>query len=42
MNDYTIYNAKNVLQNLEKLICDGRTVEIRDVCDELSIFDWWP
>ena len=42
MKDYTMYNAHNVLQNLEKLIYDGRTVEIRDVCDELSIFDWWP
>ena len=42
MKDYTMYNANNVLHNLEKLICDGRTVEIRDVCDELSIFDWWP
>ena len=42
MKDYTMYNAHNVLQNLEKLICDGKTVEIRDVCDELSIFDWWP
>ena len=42
MKDYTMYNANNVLHNLEKLICDGRTVEICDVCDELSIFDWWP
>ena len=42
MNNYTMYNANNVLQKLEKLISNGRTVEIRDVCDELSIFDWWP
>lgn len=42
MNNYTMYNANNVLQKLEKLIYNGRTVEIRDICKELSIFDWWP
>ena len=42
MDNYTMYNAKNILQKLEKLIYNGRTVKIRDICDELSIFDWWP
>lgn len=42
MNNYTMYNANNVLQELEKLIYKGKTVKIRDVYDELSIFDWWP
>ena len=41
MTDYTMYNANNVLQKLEELIVKGRAVKIRDVCDELSIFDWW-
>lgn len=41
MNNYTMYNTNNVLQELEKLIYNGKTVKIRDVCDELSIFDWW-
>ena len=41
MTDYTMYNANNVLQKLEKFIVKGRAVKIRDVYDELSIFDWW-
>lgn len=42
MDNYTMYNAKNILQKLEKLIYNGRTVKIHDIYDELSIFDWWP
>ena len=42
MNNYTMYNANNVLQELEKLIDNGKTVKICDVYDKLSIFDWWP
>lgn len=43
---YTKYNAENVLIEVEKkidqLIHYGYKLRIRDVCDELSIFDWWP
>ena len=43
---YTKYNAENVLIEVEKKINEltrkGGTFRIIDVCDELSIFDWWP
>lgn len=42
MKNYKMYNAQNVLGQVKKLIADGKTVAIRDVYDELSIFDWWP
>lgn len=35
------YNAQPVLERLEKMIKEGRSRRIRDVYDELSIFDWW-
>ena len=39
-------NAKNILINVEKYIMDiedgiCNKYRIWDVCDELSIFDWW-
>ena len=43
---YTKYNAGNVLieveKKIEQLTRNGGTFRIRDVSDELSIFDWWP
>jgi hypothetical protein len=42
MKDYKKYNAENVLAEVEKKIASYRWVlRIYDVCDELSIFDWW-
>ena len=38
---YEEYNAKPVLERLEKIIKDGASVLINTVCDDLSIFDWW-
>lgn len=40
--DYEEYNAQPVLERLENMIDRGCSRRIRDVCDELSIFDWWP
>lgn len=39
--NYCKYNAQNVLNALEHHIERGFSRDIRDVCDELSIFDWW-
>lgn len=39
--NYSNYNAKPVLERLEAMINRGFSREIRDVCHELSIFDWW-
>ena len=36
------YNAKIVLERLEAMIERGCSREIRQVYDDLSIFDWWP
>ena len=36
------YNAEVVLNNLENMIERGCSRNIRDVYDDLSIFDWWP
>ena len=36
------YNAEVVLEKLEAMIKRGCSREIRQVYDELSIFDWWP
>ena len=36
------YNAKKVLERLEAMIERGCSREIRQVYDDLSIFDWWP
>ena len=36
------YNAEVVLTKLERMIERGCSRNIRDVYDELSIFDWWP
>lgn len=36
------YNAEKVLERLEVMIERGYSREIRQVYDELSIFDWWP
>lgn len=46
MGKYESKNAKVVLENVETLL-DGiggqynNRYRIRDVCDKLSIFDWW-
>jgi hypothetical protein len=40
--NYSNYNAQPVLERLEAMINRGFSREIRDVCQELSIFDWWP
>lgn len=51
--DFSKYNRANVLKNVEKLIEESEQYKkenrwlgykqyyIREVCDELSIFDWW-
>lgn len=39
--NYCRYNAQNVLNALEHHIERGFSRDMRDVCDELSIFDWW-
>ena len=39
---YNEYNARPVLERLEAMIERGVSRPIRDVCDDLSIFDWWP
>ena len=36
------YNAKTVLNKLEAMIERGCSREIRQVYEDLSIFDWWP
>ena len=36
------FNAQPVLEKLEAMIERGNSRYIRDVYDELSIFDWWP
>ena len=41
MSNYSKYNAENVLKEVEKFIANGQKRKIRDVCDDLSIFDWW-
>lgn len=35
-------NAKEVLENVEKFIDGCGSYRIRLICEELSIFDWWP
>ena len=40
--DYSEYNAQPVLERLERMIERGCSRQIRDVYDDLSIFDWWP
>lgn len=40
--DYSEYNAEPVLERLEKMINEGRSRNIDDIYDDLSIFDWWP
>ena len=39
---YNEYNAGAVLERLEAMIERGASRNIRDVYDDLSIFDWWP
>lgn len=39
--NYCKYNAQNVLNALEHHIERGFSRDMRDVYDELSIFDWW-
>lgn len=39
---YEEYDAKPVLERLEKMIERGCSVQIKHVYDDLSIFDWWP
>lgn len=34
-------NAENVLREVENFIRAGQRRKIKDVCEELSIFDWW-
>jgi len=40
--NYKEYNAEPVLERLEQMIDRGFSRQIRDVYDDLSIFDWWP
>ena len=40
--DYSKYNAANVLNEVEKMINGYSSYRIYDICDKLSIFDWWP
>jgi len=40
--DLNEYNAQPVLERLEKMIERGCSRPIRDIYDDLSIFDWWP
>ena len=40
--NYEDYNAEPVLERLEAMIERGCSREIRQVYDDLSIFDWWP
>jgi len=40
--NYEEYNAQPVLERLETMIERGCSREIRQVYDDLSIFDWWP
>ena len=42
MGKYSYHNAKEVLEAVEFYIESGDKFRIRDVYDELSIFDWWP
>lgn len=39
--DYKEYNAQPVLTRLERMIDRGCSMNMRDVYDDLSIFDWW-
>lgn len=39
--NYSNYNAEPVLKRLEQMIERGFSRNVRDVCRELSIFDWW-
>lgn len=39
--NYEQYNAPVVLEKLEQYIAKGYSQQIRNVCEELSIFDWW-
>ena len=41
MKDYTKYNAREVLENVEVLIGFGKSYDMKDVYEMLSIFDWW-
>lgn len=43
MNDYSCFNAQNVLENLNALIadCPKDGYKTDDVYKRLSIFDWW-
>ena len=42
MGKYSNKNAEPVLAKLEQLINAGWSRPMRSVCDDLSIFDWWP
>lgn len=39
--DFTKYNAKQVLEKLEWYINSGISRDMYQVCEPLSIFDWW-
>lgn len=41
MGAYSEFNAAAVLQKVEARIAENRTFRMDDVCNELSIFDWW-
>lgn len=47
MKDYSKYNAEEVLKEVEKKIKEveaknyNKYLRITEVCNELSIFDWW-
>lgn len=38
----TNHTAESVLNTVQNYIKEGRTLKIRNVYNELSIFDWWP
>ena len=39
--DYSMWNAEAVLKELEVLIANNKARPMREVCERLSIFDWW-
>lgn len=43
MKNYSKFNAENILKNVEDVmnVAKYRNIYIAQVCEELSIFDWW-
>ena len=47
MENYSMFNARPVLEAVEEKIAmiergEAKSFRIKNVCKELSIFDWWP